>query len=93
MTHSKAGIALILAAATFASASCAQAPVASPFSKPDWTVAKVSCPAGCADQTLHFLQSQIGHKVQLSGNALEAPFLDKCDGSCTTVRQHSPLRQ
>jgi len=80
MTHSKAGIALMLAAATLASASCAQAPVASPFSKPDWTVAKVSCPAGCADQTLHFLQAQIGHKVQLSGSALEAPFLDQCDG-------------
>lgn len=80
MNRMKSTIPVIIVAAALASSSCAQVPAAAPFSKSDWKVTRVTCPAGCAEQTLRFLQSQMGRKVQLSATMLEAPFLDKCDG-------------
>lgn len=67
--------------ATFALGACAHAQPPHPFSKPVWKVARVSCPAGCAQTTLRFLRNQIGRSVQLSTTSLEAPFLDKCEGA------------
>lgn len=91
MKHMGVKISAALAAAALASISCAQAPAAAAFSKADWTVTKVSCPIGCPEPIRRFLQSQLGQKLHLSTTALDAPFLDKCDGEVRWQLHAAPL--
>lgn len=72
-------VGITLAALTLCACALARAP--QPFSKHDWKIARVSCPAGCAEATMRFLRAQVGHSVNLSATSLDAPFLDKCEGT------------
>lgn len=77
----RAILALLAAATAQACAQQDSGPAASPFSKPHWTVAAVSCPIGCSEGTRDFLQTQLGHEVDLTSTRLAAPWDDPCEGT------------
>ena len=77
------GLRAVVALSTGAmlSAGARAADAATPFTKPDWKVAAVSCPIGCSDATRKFLQTQVGGTVRLSPTRFAAPWDDPCEGA------------
>jgi hypothetical protein len=71
--------------------SCALARDPQPFSKTEWKVGRVSCPAGCGEPTLRFLRAQVGRSVHLSAAYLDAPFLEKCEGAIRWELRNNPV--